>query len=144
MPIGYKVAHGGKLVVEVWTKQITMRDLLVHHDASLNDPAILPDRAEFIDLTRASGPRIGETEIAQFVGDYRAHATKMVNTNIAIVATGEQFDQARIFERLSMPHLVTVVVFNEVDTACTWLGVDETEIRSLVRDVLRDMSAPEP
>ena len=141
MPIGYKVAHGGKLVVEVWTKQISRKEMLAHHEKSLGDPAILPSRVEFVDLTRAIAPYIGEAEIALFVDAFRSHSEKLVNTSIAIVATGEQFDQARIFEKLSTPHLITVVVFNGFDTACTWLGVDEAEIRGLVRDVLKEMSA---
>jgi hypothetical protein len=141
MPIGYKVAHGGKLIVEVWTKQISKREMLAHNEKSLNDPAILPGRSEFVDLTRAEGPRIGEMELRELIEGYRSHTAKMVDINIAIVATGEQFDQARIFERLTTPHLITVVVFNGVDTACTWLGLDEAEIREHVRDVLRDMAA---
>ena len=141
MPIGYKVAHGGKLIVRVWTKQVSKREMLASNEDYLSDPAILPNRSELVDLTRATAPHINEMELQQLVDRYRSHAEKMVNTSIAIVATGEQFDQARIYEQLSTPHLVTVVVFNQVDTACTWLGVDETEIRGHVRDVLRDMAA---
>lgn len=141
MPIGYKVAHGGKLVVEVWTGTITKPDLMAHHDRYLNDPSILPGRRSFVDITRASGPSIGEQEIQQFVDAYRSHAHKMINTNIAIVASGPGFDQALIYERLSTPHLLTVVVFNETDTACTWLGINETEVRSLVQEVLKEMSS---
>jgi hypothetical protein len=140
MPIGYKVAHGGKLVVKVWTKQVSKTEMLANSQESLSNPAVLPGRVEFVDLTRATAPHINEMELAQLIEGYRSHAAKMVNTNIAIVATGEQFDQARIYERLTTPHMVTVVVFNGVDTACTWLGLDEAEIRELVRDVLEEMS----
>lgn len=139
MPIGYKVAHGGKLLVEVWTGTITKRDLLAHHELYLNDETILPGRSEFVDITRASGPSIGEEELQQFVDAYRSHAPKMVNTNIAIVAAGKGFDQALTYERLSTPHLITVVVFNEIDTACTWLGVNEGEVRVLIQEILQKM-----
>ncbi len=139
MPIAYTVAHGGKLVVEVWTGNIAKRDLFAHHEKYLNDPRILADRSEFVDITRAVGPNIGTEEIEQFVDAYRTHAAKMINTNIAIVASGKGFDQALMYERLSTPHLITVVVFNEIDTACTWLGVDETEIRGMINDVLAEM-----
>jgi len=141
MPIGYTVAHGGKLVVEVWTGAIAKRDLMEHHEASLNDTRILPGRREFVDITRASAPHIGKEELEEFVNGYRAHAAKMINTNIAIVASGEGFDKALIYERLSTPHLITVVVFNEVDTACTWLGVKEPEVRVLVQEVLAQLTA---
>lgn len=139
MPIGYKIAHGGRLLVEVWSGPITREDLMSHHERYLNDAGIVPGRAEFVDITRASGPRIGEEEIEQFVDGYRAHSAKMINTNIAIVASGAGFDQALMYERMSTPHLITVVVFNEINTACTWLGADEREVRALVRDVLAEM-----
>ena len=142
MPIGYKITHGGKLTVKVWTKQVSTSEMLAKSQEFLNNPAVLPNRVELVDVTRATTPHIGEMELRQLFDGYQAHKQKLVNTNIAIVATGEEFDKARIYEQLSTPHLVTVVVFNEMDTACTWLGVDEAEIRGLVRDVLKEMPTP--
>jgi hypothetical protein len=135
MPIEYKVAHGGKLVVEVWSGEIT-RDLLIDHQKrSLSDESIQPGRIELVDVTRATGAAIGEKELKEFTDYYREHPDRARSVRIAIVASGDGFDKARIFERLSVPHLITVVVFNEIDTACTWLGVDEAEVRSMIREI---------
>ena len=141
MPIGYKVAHDGKLVVEVWTGRIAAEEMYAHQETTLGDPRVQAGRSEFIDITRATNPHVGDEELQRFVDAYRTKPEKAVNTSIAVVATGETFEQARLFERLTIPHMITVVVFNDTATACTWLGVDESEIRGHVRDVLRDMSA---
>lgn len=140
MPIRYDVAHDGKLVVEVWTGEITRADLIAHQTTSLADPAIVPGRVELVDITRATGPGIGEREIKEFTDFYRSHPDKAQGTRIGVVASGEGFNQARIFERLTVPHLITVVVFNEIDTACTWLGVDEGEIRRIIDSILTESS----
>jgi hypothetical protein len=53
---------------------------------------------------------------------------------VAIVAS-EAYTKAVAFERVLLRYGASVVVFNFLENACTWLGIEAEEIERLLRQL---------
>jgi hypothetical protein len=71
---------------------------------------------------------------------YGQDPQKIANMKAAIVA-GDAFQKAVTFERLITRYGASVIVFNSLATACTWLNLNEGEVKGALQDLrlqLRD------
>jgi hypothetical protein len=117
------------LILEVWTGTITKDEFLEHERRHLQDPDFPSAPKAVVDITAASfDSEIKKMEIQQFVDLYQDHHDKVVGARVAIVS-GKEFDRASLYAQLTEPHQINVIVFSTINTACLWLGVNETEVR---------------
>jgi hypothetical protein len=63
---------------------------------------------------------------------------KISNLKVAIVAD-KAFKEAVVFERLILRYMPSVIVFNNLETACTWLGIEVDRAAPALRS-LRSLS----
>ena len=68
---------------------------------------------------------IDESVLKQAADLYGAHP-KIARVRAAIAA-GDAFAKAGVFERLIAPYRPFVFVFNSLNPACGWLGIDARE-----------------
>ena len=65
---------------------------------------------------------------------YGNHLKEGENMKVAIVAS-EAFKKAVAFERVLLRYGASVVVFNFLENACTWLGIEAEEIERRLRQL---------
>jgi len=77
---------------------------------------------------------IGNEEIAQAVGIFSRDRSGLAGKQIAVVAR-DQFGKAQRFGALIARFGVSLVVFNNLDTACLFLGLDEGYANSKLHEL---------
>jgi len=123
MPNIYAVLNSGSVVVEFWTGQVTHDELLEHEQRHLSDPSIKAGASILIDAERAHfGTTIDEVkEIADLYGQVIG---RLKVGRMALLVNKETYDRALVFMKEVEGYGVKVIVFNSLDIACTWLGID--------------------
>jgi hypothetical protein len=123
MPNTYAVINDGSMVVEFWTGQVTHDELLAHERRHLSDPSIKAGAAVLVDAQRA---RFGTTEeeIADIAVLYSRVVGKLKVTRMALLVNNETYERALVFMKEVEGYGVKVIIFNSLDIACTWLGLD--------------------
>lgn len=104
---------------------ITASEFLEQTRRNINDPDWPPARGLLLaDLRHASVDKSFDATFAsQVINLYLPHQDKVGNLRAAIVAQG-LFEKAKIFEKIVAGYTPSVIVFNDIDTACVWLGID--------------------
>ena len=123
MPIDYKVALNGALVVEVWHGSISVDDLYDHREQQAQDPSIINGARILADIRLASFHNISQSQIEAFARSYRATESVPSSRSLAFIASNG-FSKAQAYEKASRSFLRNVVVFTSLPTACKWLGID--------------------
>jgi hypothetical protein len=133
MSIVYRIRKEEDLTLVLWDGVVTADDFLAHVRRLTSDAEWPPPgRLHLADLRITSLDATMDDSILETAADYYgSHSHKLAKMKAAIVAR-EAFKKAVAFERLVSRYGVTAIVFNSLDTACTWLGVDYGEVgRSL-------------
>ncbi len=134
MSIGYRSIPRIGVIVEVWDGLITVDQWRAHVDRYLSDPERLSGDRNVVDVTTADASAIGDADEAGIVAKYLPHASELAHRRSAVIAAGEftpSFEFGRRIERLGLK----VIVFNELMGACTWLGLDASEVRPIIKDL---------
>jgi hypothetical protein len=129
MSIVYHIDKEKGITVVLWDGVITA-DAFLAHVRRLSADADWPPsrRLHLSDLRNAAlDASMDEATIEKAAEIYGKHQNKIANMKVAIVA-GEPFNKAVIFERAISRYGATAIVFNFLDTACTWLGIEAAEI----------------
>lgn len=131
MSNAYLINKNEKVVFEVWVGRITKEEFFAHDRKLLNDPELPPGSSVLVDITGASFDEIGEAGFEELVRLYREHRDRTAGAKVAIVAS-KNFQRAKMYESKTAPALLNVIVFNEMNHACTWLGVNKKEAQEWI------------
>lgn len=123
MPNNYAVLNEGSVVVEFWKGQVTHAEVLAHEQRHLSDPSIKVGAAVLVDAEMAYfGTTIDEVkEIADLYGQVIG---RLKVGRMALLVNKEAYERALVFLKEAEGYGVKVIVFNFLDIACTWLGLD--------------------
>ncbi|NOS76863.1 MAG: hypothetical protein HOP35_02855 [Nitrospira sp.] len=129
MPNNYAVLNEGSVVVEFWTGPVTHEELLAHERRHLSDPLIKAGASVLIDAERA---QFGTTveEIKDIADLYGQVIGKLKVGRMALLVNKETYERALVFLKEVEWYGVKVIVFNSLDIACTWLGLDVNVARN--------------
>ena len=123
MPVKYVVLNQGSLVLELWTGVISHDEVLTHERQHLSDASIARGASVLVDATGASFETT--TEAVHEVTDlYRRSIEKLRVGKAALLVNESTCDRARVYEKQSTDLGMRVILFNSLDVACAWLGVD--------------------
>jgi hypothetical protein len=125
MPVEYVVLNQGALVLELWTGTISHDELLAHERRHLSDSSIARGASVLVDATSASFETTPEA-VHEVTDLYRRSGEKLRVGKSAILVNESAYDRARLYERQAADLGVRVILFNSLDVACTWLGIDVT------------------
>lgn len=140
MGIAYR--HTAFISVDVWSGTIEPRDAAEHVEAIAREPewgvqgAILTDLTE-IDPESRPSPETLQLVAAMFV---ERMGDRVRDAKWAVVAD-VTFEDATRFSSYVEATAPRLIVFNEITTACAWLGVDESEVRAIVAELRNSCSA---
>ena len=128
MPVEYVVLNQGALVLEFWTGTISHDEVLAHERRHLSDSSIAPGASVLVDAIRASFETTLE-QVYEVTDLYRRSGKKLRVGKSAILVNQLAYDRARVYERQASDCGVTVILFNSLDVACIWLGIDSQTAR---------------
>jgi hypothetical protein len=109
----------------LWTGTISHDELLAHERRHLSDSSIARGASVLVDATSASFETTPEA-VHEVTDLYRRAGEKLRVGKSAILVNESAYDRARLYERQAADLGVRVILFNSLDVACTWLGIDVT------------------
>jgi hypothetical protein len=128
MPVEYVVLDKGALVLELWTGAISHDEVLAHERRHLSDPLIAFGASVLVDATSASFET--EPEMVREVTDlYRCSAGRLRVGKVALLVNESGYDRVRLYVSQSSDFGVRAILFNSLNVACTWLGIDVARAR---------------
>ena len=121
MAIEYRLDRALGLTLVVWDGVVTGHEAEEQVRRLRADPDWPPGRLHLLDLTSVSSvPTVGETRLVEML----AEMAEMRQIRFAVIA-GDAFVEATRFQEAASAVGVThIIVFNELSTACAWLGID--------------------
>jgi hypothetical protein len=134
MPNNYVVRNDGNLVFERWIGVITHEELITHEQRQLQDTSIKPGAAVLADAREATfeteAPDVHELSDLYGRSDNPARMGRC-----ALLVNDETYRRAQLFAKQSQQHAITIIIFNALDTACKWLGLDADQAREEIKHI---------
>ena len=118
----------------VWDGKVTAADWRGHLEQIFADPDWPAGSRNLTDLRSADVSSITPDERASIVTLYAPYADKVRGMKSAAVA-GDNFDVSREFENQNEPAGLSLIVFNDLLNACTWLGIDKNAAQATITEL---------
>ena len=125
MPVKYVVLNQGSLVLELWTGVVSHEEVLTHERQHLSDASIVPGASVLVDATGASFETSMEA-VHEVTDLYRRSIEKLRVGKAALLVNESTCDRARVYEKQATDLGLRVILFNSLDVASAWVGVDVT------------------
>jgi hypothetical protein len=142
MPVEYVVLNQGALVVELWTGTISHDEVLAHERRHLSDSSIARGASVLVDANNASFETTPEA-VHEVIDLYRRSGENLRVGKSALLVNRLAYDRAQLYERQASDCGVTVILFNSLDIACTWLGIDVMMVRKELEKLRASISLME-
>jgi len=134
MPCNYVIAMDGRIVVERWTGRVVRDELMAHKKQLFDDPSIKAGASVLSDCTRAviaiSPDEIGEISVMD-----QGSNNNVKISRYAFLVNSEAYDRARQFSDQVNKYRKSVIIFNSLDVASLWLGLDLPAVRKLMDSI---------
>jgi hypothetical protein len=133
MSIVYHIDKERGLACVVWDGTVTAAEFLGHVQRLISDPEWPPaGKLHLVDLRTASVDDSIDDAVLEQAAELYGQQPKVADVRAAIVAGGE-FLKAGAFERWTLRYPMFVFVFNTLQPACEWLGIDPDEAERLLQ-----------
>ncbi len=129
MSLTYGVSADGSFVYAVAGGHLRPEDVLEYETAISADDRVKRGFKEIVDVSGITEASITADDFQKVRDMMRASGKRTRRNRLAIVVSRDSsFKNARYFEQLVDPEL-TVIVFNNIQTAMVWLGVTEKDLK---------------
>jgi hypothetical protein len=122
---------GGKVVIERWTGTVSSQELMPHKQQQANDPSIYAGAAVLSDCTGAVFA-IAPHEIGELAAMDKDSGSASRVRRYAFLVNNDTYRLARQFSDQVNQHGKSVIIFNSMDVAASWLGLDSPQLRGLM------------
>jgi len=123
------------IIFTVWCGEVTWNEWFNHIQVVLADPVWHEIPRLIVDMQFVSDTSsISERQMHQAAAEVGENQFEVIAKRIAVVAADE-FRRTSQFEVLVRRFGVAMVVFNSLDTACTFLGVDRTDTEQVLEQL---------
>jgi hypothetical protein len=114
----------------VWEGIVTADDFLAHVRRLSSDADWPPPRRLHLSMLQMASldASMDDAAMGKAADLYGKHRNEIANMKAAIVAGGA-FWKAVVFERAIERYGASVIVFNSLDTAATWLGIGTDNVK---------------
>jgi hypothetical protein len=141
MPVKYIAADDGNLVIERWIGTISHAELLEHERQQLHDRSIKQGARVLVDARDASFPETTADILHEVTDLYVKLQNKASTSKCALLVSDKSWQQAKVFETGGEKYGVTIITFNELSSACAWLGIDPRIAMDHLKKLSSDKSA---
>jgi hypothetical protein len=131
MPCEYVVAMDGKVVIERWTGIVDRHELIRHKEQQVSDPSIAPGASVLSDCTKAVFA-IAPSEIGGIAAMDKDPGVNSKVNRYAFLVNNDVYDMARQFSDQVNNYGKSVIIFNSLDVAALWVGLDASTVRKLM------------
>jgi hypothetical protein len=131
MPCKYAVLQEGRMIVEQWVGALGYTDLVEHKTRQRSDPAIKPPASVLSDCTLAN-VQISPEAIDQLSALEHDHPGQADIQRYAFIVKPDVYERAQRFGDRVSTIGKSVLIFNNQDAACKWLGLDPAEVKALI------------
>ncbi|MCK9410303.1 MAG: hypothetical protein WCX28_10675 [Bacteriovoracaceae bacterium] len=139
MSIKYICDKKKKLTISVWHHHVTFEQWKKNVEKLLADPDFIHTNKQIVDIHIGSADiSIGEEEIKQVLQYILKHPELVVGRKIAIIA-GKEFHRSTMFTHFARSQSLNTIVFNDLHTACKWLGIDRQEAELTIEQIRKDL-----
>jgi len=138
MSIKYHLDNKDNLICNLWEGTVTAQEWLAQVrqlTAEPDWPAITRMLCDLRNVQDVS--TIGEAEIEQAINILKAAPGDLRTKKCAIPAS-EAFRLATTYQRAISPYSTSVIVFNSLETACVYLGVDPARVQGVLDSLRRE------
>ena len=136
MAIAFAFDEAELLSLAVWVGTVTADDWRAQASRRVTDPALVAAQRLFVDVRLwTPNESIGKEVIREVAQRYGTSGVPVAGKKLALVAEAGFWD-ARMFEDAMSEYGAKTIVFNDLDTACTWLGIDSASTRQRVEQMV--------
>jgi hypothetical protein len=137
MSIVYRVDHQKGITYVLWEGVIKEAEVEEHIKRLHADPEWPPPgRLQLVDLRSVVGGARTEPEKLKKAAELSGEDPEKIKKMKMAVVASEAFTKSTVFQGFMAAYPISVIVFNSLDTACLWLGINETDAEC-VMDELR-------
>lgn len=135
MSIGYICKPNVSLAICVWDGVVTWDDWQKNMLRLFNDPDYFSIQQQIVDLRFSSiDSSITVQKLRQMSDFMVSHRQDFSLRKLALVA-GEEWAKLKDFESAVKTASVDAIVFNDVLTACRWLGADAADVEATIGQI---------
>lgn len=139
MGIKYRADSEKQIIFVVWDGVVTANTWFEHIDRLIVDPLWPLIPSMLVDLHTARDiSSIEEAEIEHAVALFSSVPYPLSKKKVGIVA-GSAFWKSRRFGELISQFGPSIIVFNDLSTACLYLGINITEALKAIQQLRTDM-----
>ena len=140
MGIKYRADVEKQIIFVVWDGVVSADIWFEHIERLIADPAWPSISAMLVDLHSVTDiSSIEEAEIEHAVALFSSVPDPLSKKRVGVVA-GNAFWKSRRFGELVSPFGPSVIVFNDMSTACVYLGINPTEALKAIQQLRADMA----
>jgi hypothetical protein len=132
--IAYRLDKSQGLMTIVWDGVVTAADWRAHLEQMFDDPEWPAGPRNLTDLRSADISTITGADRERIVAMYAPHLDKLRGMKSAAVA-GDNFGPSTDFENQNQPPGLSLIVFNDLLNACTWLGIDKAVAHATITEL---------
>jgi hypothetical protein len=144
MGIAYRCDKRMGVCVSVWDGVVTDEQRRQHMAILAADPEWGAGGLLLTDLTGVSAAmRPTAKQILETAADFAERLAPVVRDAKWAMVAGETFVLAQRFGSYLEEEVPRLIVFNDLATACTWLGVDGAEVGNLLEELRAEARASE-
>lgn len=128
MPVSYTVSTDGTFAYFSATGVLDVSDFEKVIKAVILDDRLVPGFRQLLDLSAISRSTLTKVSLQKVIGLAKENLKVTRDTKLAIVVSSDSsYKNARDYEEMASDEYQDIIVFNSLETAKIWLGVDKTE-----------------
>ncbi|MDH3430896.1 MAG: hypothetical protein OEM60_10725 [Gammaproteobacteria bacterium] len=134
MPCKFVQAMDGDVILELWTGSVTLDEMMAHKQRLFADSSIKASASVLSDFTRATFS-VSPEDVKKLAEMDNEPGGKSTIGRYAFLVDYGVYDEAQLFAEQVNRHGKSVIVFNSLDLAATWLGMDYATVRELLESI---------
>lgn len=131
MPCKYVIAMDGTVVLERWTGTVDRHELMTHKMQQAGDPAIKQGAAVLSDC-RSAVFAIAPSDVSELSAMEQDPSNRSKVSRYAFLVNNDIYPTASRFSDQVNSQGKCVIIFNSLDVAAVWLGLDSVTVRKLM------------
>ena len=132
MPCTYSIENDGKIVLERWSGSVSPAEILAQKSLLAEEPRISAGAAVLSDCREAEFA-VSADAVLDFAKAEESMARETRIKRYGFLVRNDVYQQAQFFSEKVKQFGVTAIVFNSLDIACTWVGMEVAEVEEIMR-----------